>query len=43
MILCPWNCAVGSSWARVVLAVDYILSGGWTFDWGKNRSRKSSH
>jgi hypothetical protein len=34
MILCPWNCAVGSSWARVVFAVDCILSGGLTSGWG---------
>jgi len=26
VILCPWICAVGSSWARVVLAVHCILS-----------------
>jgi len=26
VILCPWNSAVGSSWARVVLAVHCILS-----------------
>jgi len=34
MILRLWKCAVGSSWARVMLAVDCILSGGWTSGWG---------